>query len=277
VLIAGNVALLGCTFSESACAADAISNPVTSCEVLHWDRKGSAFPYLSVVKPGKYCIDQDYRFSCSEWLGSCGSSAFLEIFANDVEVDLQGHTLSLSGSSIEIFGRGRNIVIKNGVIKKGKIAIQSLHAPSSDNINRGGGYTADRFDADNFTRVENMRIETGSIAISAANAVVRNNDVALNAGFLAPVVIRGPHPVVENNRLTRSTQPSKFSSYGIYLRDVEHAVVRGNTIRNYGTSGNTAAVALRDSQSVHMENNRIDNFERPLEQIDATDGQAGVN
>ena len=259
-LIVGNVVLLGAAFSEMAIAVEVNSDPATSCEVLHWNRKESAFPYLSVAKPGKYCIDKDYRLSCSEWMGSCGGSGFLEILANDVEVDLQGHTLSRSGRPIEIFGRGRNITIKNGVIENGYLHITT---PGSSGFAVG----------DNFTRIENIRIETGCIHISAANTTIRNSDIAASKNCSTPLTIVGRHPTVEKNRLTTIAGVADAARYGIDLSEGEGAVVRDNTVLNDGPRKNTGGVVLRDSDGAQMEDNRVDNFEQEFVRASVSNGQ----
>ncbi|PFH09429.1 hypothetical protein BCF11_1825 [Collimonas sp. PA-H2] len=259
-LIACNVVLLGYMFSKPTHAAELINSPVTSCEVLHWNRKEFSRPLLYVDKPGKYCIDQDYRFSCSEWMGSCGSSPFLQIIASDVEVDMRGHTFSRSGRPLEIFGRGRNIFIKNGEIKNGYI---NINAP------RSSGF----FVGDNFTHIENVRVETGCIHIFAANAIVRNNDVVASKDCTTPLTIVGPHPTIEKNRLTTVAGAFDAARYGIDLSEGEGAVVRGNTILNYGPRENTGAVVLRDGDGVQMENNHVDNFEQAVMRTGTSTGQ----
>jgi polygalacturonase len=197
---------------------------------------------------------------------SCGGGWFIEIRSSNVDLDLLGHTLTGSGRNLTIWAKGSNIVIRNGVIKNGSIHIQSPDAPT-DVINGNSPWVEPDFREDNFARIEKIRIEEGGISIAGANAVVRNNDVTLGAGFLAPVTIYGPHPIVENNRLIRDTEPSKLPSYGIYLRKGDDAVVRNNTILNNGTRENTAAIGLRNSVNAHIENNRIDNFEQPIDRI----------
>ena len=274
IALLGIVGLLG---SYNCAAAEAVrtrGSPAVSnseCEVLHWDRTHYAHVYLPIRSSGKYCIDQDYRPSCSEWMGSCGSSAFLDIKANDVEIDLRGHTLSRSGRALEVFGQGKNISIKNGVIKNGSIHIRTPEVPSYYVINGTPPWVDPDFEVNSFTRIENVRIVDGNIEVAGANVVVRNNEVSLGAGYLAPISIYGPYPIIEDNRLTRATEPSKFPSFGIYLRAGNGAVVRGNTIENNGTRENATAIGLRDSKGVRVENNGAENFDKFIERIGMSD------
>ena len=53
-----------------------------ACEVLHWDRAGFDKPTLSINRPGKYCLDQDYEFFCSPIAHSCRGE-LLHIRASD--------------------------------------------------------------------------------------------------------------------------------------------------------------------------------------------------
>ena len=52
------------------------------CVVLHWDKKSFNKPYLPIRKPGRYCLDQDYEFTCYPWSHGCGGE-FIDIRADD--------------------------------------------------------------------------------------------------------------------------------------------------------------------------------------------------
>jgi polygalacturonase len=241
-----------------------------NCAVIQWDRTAFAHPYLPIDRPGKYCIDQDYHLRCINGAGSCGGGSLIEIMANDVDLDLKGHTLSRKGRAFAIIGRGRNITVKNGIIQNGSILINTPDSPTGP-INGDEPMREFTLDESGFIRVENMRIESGEISVSGANVRIRHSEVVLGSGYLAPISVYGPGAVIEHNRLKRITSPSRFHDYGIYLRNGRGGLIRDNVIENEGAQENTFAFGLRNSQGVMIENNRLRNFSKIIERLGQSD------
>jgi hypothetical protein len=184
------------------------SASINNCKLIQWDRTSFAHPYLPIDESGKYCINQDYRLSCINGAGNCGSSPLIEIIADNVDLDLQGHTLSRAGRPLEIFGRGFNISIRNGFIRNGSIRIRTPDTPN-ETINGDEPMEEPVLKEDGSIRVENIHIESGGIFVSGANALIRNNEITSKADDLAPICVYGPHSVIENNMLRRITNVSK--------------------------------------------------------------------
>jgi hypothetical protein len=243
-----------------------------NCKLIQWNRISFAHPYLPIDEPGKYCINQDYRLSCINGAGDCGSSPLIEIIADNVDLDLQGHTLSRAGRPLEIFGRGFNISIKNGFIRNGSIRIRTPDTPN-ETINGDEPMEEPVLKEDRSILVENIHIESGGIFVSAANALIRNNEITSEADDLAPICVYGPHSVIENNMLRRITNVSKFHSYGIYLRNSSGSIIRENIITNKGTRVNTFTFGLRNSRGVTIKDNKIHNFSTTVERLGQSDEQ----
>jgi hypothetical protein len=70
------------------------------CIVLNWDRKSFNKPYLPINKSGKYCLDQNYEFTCDASSHGCGGE-LIDIMANDVDIDMRGYSLMVSGTRFD--------------------------------------------------------------------------------------------------------------------------------------------------------------------------------
>ena len=72
----------------------------------------------------------------------------------------------------------------------------------------------------------------------------------------------GPGSVIQGNTIEQANRTGgKVFAYSILLRDAKGAVVRGNRIRNSGSSRNTVAVGLKDSLDVFLESNTFVNIQ----------------
>ncbi len=137
---AGYLAALGfLLFASGASALTIVSAPddpstLGDCTVVSWRGAPSLIkpgayagrPTIHIRKPGKYCLDRDYYSICYPagllWEHSC-SGVGISISANDVGLDLRGHTVTARGTGAGIHGRGERITIRNGVMKGASIGI----------------------------------------------------------------------------------------------------------------------------------------------------------
>jgi hypothetical protein len=107
----------------------------------------TSVPYL-ITAPGVYCLK-----SSLTGIGGVG------INADDVTVDLNGHTLESAAIGVASFANTRNSTVRNGTIRGGSFAV-SLAAPGTSG-----------------NMVERIRAEGSGIRVSGNGGVVRNNVV----------------------------------------------------------------------------------------------------
>lgn len=270
------------------------------CAVLRWDRRSTTFPKMFVTEPGKYCVDRDYTIDLRGCIHNCGGQ-FIDIRANEVEIDLRGHTLTMIGRSYGgIQAVGSDITIRNGRIKGSGWGVVFDAGPPAELP--PGAYVAHAYDiayerhlvytntiyGKGGARIENMIIETDREPIAAAGTNVAVIGNTIRAGFLkdkdpaqpgvprkfiatepaAMISIYGPNTVVEGNTIEQTNRTGgRISTYSVLLRDAKGAVVRNNRIRNSGSSRNTAAVGLIDSADVVLEGNTFVNIQTPVAAI----------
>jgi nitrous oxidase accessory protein NosD len=172
------------------------------CQILN------AFP-AQIDRPGKYCLDQSHELA----LGA-GDAAIL-ILANDVELDLRGHTLrnpAFEGGScnaewlgepsigVHVF-EARNVLVHNGALRCFDTGVQLSQSRCGD-CNQGNQVRNMRIHQSGFAGLfaegdfgiyaDNHIVDTGAredrdgrgIYVSGDGNTIRNNDVQLvrNAG-----------------------------------------------------------------------------------------------
>jgi hypothetical protein len=238
------------------------------CEVLRWDRKAFSKPSLSIFRPGKYCLDQDYEFNCSIFDHGCGGK-MIEIRASNVDLDFRGHTLRLSGTRgySGVWGFGQNIRVHNGRIEGAGAGIMLMNRNNSPQV----AYPAmpinekDVFTETNFV-VENMQFSNVVTAVMMAGIgnQIRDNqiDATLSAkttsGPPFALLSYGPSARIERNTLRLHDLTPGSNGYAIYLRSADGTVVEGNTVRVDDTPTGTIGVGLSNSKGVSLRRNRID-------------------
>jgi hypothetical protein len=239
-----------------------------ACEVLHWDRESYNKPYMSIERPGKYCLDQDYEFACSIFGHSCGGR-MIEISASNVDLDFRGHTLRMSGTRgyTGVRGYGKNIRVHNGRIQGAGLAITLMNRGASP----GNAYPVLQVDTDDvFTEtgfvVERMQFDdvVSAVAVAGSGNQIRDNviDASLDAkatsGPPFAVLSYGPSARIERNTLRLHDLTPASKGYAIYLRSADGTVVEGNTVRVGDTLTGTIGIGLSNSKDVSLQRNRID-------------------
>jgi hypothetical protein len=252
-----------------------IQNGATSCEVLEWDRKAFNKPMLSIGRPGKYCLDQDYEFDCAPFAHGC-SGELISIRANDVDVDFRGHTLSVSGTREYggVRGQGRNIRIHHGRIKGAGLGLllsdlggSPLSAYPGMPLESGARF------ADTGYVVEEMEFIDARIAVMLGGAgnQIRNNRIGvilenrfneqgqpltrLEAEPQFALLSYGPAARIEGNSLRLTTRTRGLRSLAMYLRAADATLVANNTISVDGTAAGTIGVGISNSSGVVLQSN----------------------
>ncbi|GGX86356.1 hypothetical protein GJV26_28560 [Massilia dura] len=239
-----------------------------ACEVLQWDREAFGKPSMSIFRPGKYCLDQDYEFNCSIFDHGCGGK-MIEIRASNVDLDFRGHTLRLSGTRgySGVWGFGQNIRVHNGRIEGAGAGIMLMNRNNSPQV----AYPAmlinekDVFTETNFV-VENMQFSNVVTAVMMAGIgnQIRDNqiDATLSAkttsGPPFALLSYGPSARIERNTLRLHDLTPGSNGYAIYLRSADGTVVEGNTVHVDDTPNGTIGVGLSNSKGVSLRRNRID-------------------
>ncbi|MFC5475455.1 right-handed parallel beta-helix repeat-containing protein [Paraherbaspirillum soli] len=270
-------------------SADAQNDSDSGCAVLRWDKASFNKPYIAIRKPGRYCLDQDYDFSCSPWTHGCGGN-FIDIEADDVDVDLRGHTLSTSGTRgyAGIKGHGKNIRIHHGTMKGVGTGIKLAQRSTNWQMAPVYSYPAyptlpiAQFTETRFV-IENVNfIDVYSpILLSGAGNVIRNNQIGAIldnrfdedgapkfAGEDEPkvsVLNSGPKALIEYNTISQKTDNHGIAAYTLYLRNGDGSIVRNNRIRVDGSTDKTIAVGLSNSRNVLVQDNIFAKAETPIE------------
>ena len=252
-------------------------NENKACTVIRWDKTVSSFPYLSISSPGKYCLDQDYQTTCYPAIGRCSSTDLVVIRANDVVLDLRGHTLAASGRPIRIYGYGNNINIRNGIIKNGSILLRGIDTPDYISLHNAAPWVEPDFYADNSLSVERIKIESGAIELYGANSLIRENEVLARENALAAISVYGPNSVIEDNGIRiRTSGSKKRAAYGVFARAAKNLIIRRNDFQNDEAAQNAFSIGLKNSGDVFLEKNSFGDFESNVEEIgeSSTKGQA---
>ena len=239
-----------------------------ACEVLHWDRESYNKPYMSIERPGKYCLDQDYEFACSIFGHGCGGR-MIEISASNVDLDFRGHTLRMSGTRgyTGVRGFGQNIRVHNGRIEGAGLGITLMNRGSSP----GRAYpilkvrTDDVFTETDFM-VEHMQFSdvVSAVTVAGSGNKIRDNtiDAALDANATSgppfSLLSYGPSARIERNTFRLHDLTPGSNGYAIYLRSADRTAVEGNTVRVDDSPTGTIGVGLSNSKEVSLRQNRID-------------------
>jgi hypothetical protein len=263
------------------CAMTGCATPVLKtvknhedCAVVRADPKYSK-PFIVIDKPGKYCIDRDYHFTCYPGTHSC-TGTFINIHSDDVELDMKGHVFSVVNSPTYrgVYASGHNIAVRNGKIRDVGIGVRWQ-------VLDGSSYSTDFFKREplegnklpargNFL-LENLEIVTDkrsgwAIQSSGASIVLKNNTI------IGTMMIHGPNAVLEGNRIqldARAYNPNQRYNfrYGLLARNANNLKIAGNTFGILGDRTETTAIAIWDTQNAVVTDNSIGGAAKPI-QID---------
>jgi hypothetical protein len=259
-----------------------------SCYPLH--PKSPANQNALVKNSGCYFLEHDWEqgalFNFSEG-GRRGSinSELLTITAEDVTIDLGGHTL---GSNAGIGGiassPGRytpqwiplspnevhRLIVRNGAIilsnADNKATNYAITSPDEIALLHGQ-YEYEKFRSIYRKveyRFENLTINARNAAavLAGDGIIIRNCTIEVDSRNA--LVIYGANAIIENNRIVLHRTKSDSSersrsaeqSSAIYLRNADNALVRENSIV-VDTDDDTPMILSVDSKNVHVERNRF--------------------
>jgi hypothetical protein len=239
-----------------------------ACEVLRWDRDTSGKPSMGIIRPGKYCLDQDYEFNCSIFAHSC-SGTMISIRASNVDLDFRGHTLRMSGTRgyNGVWGLGQNIRVHNGRIEGAGLAITLMNRGASPgNAYPGSQVKTDDVFTDTGFVVEHMQFSNVLAAVEVAGSGNKIRDNTIDAGLDAKVaggppfalLSYGPSARIERNTLRLHNLTPGSNGYAIYLRSADRTAVEGNTVRVDDSPTGIIGVGLGNSKDVSLRRNRIE-------------------
>jgi hypothetical protein len=249
-----------------------------ACTVVSWDEKGYVKPYIPIRKPGKYCLDRDYSFTCSPFTHSC-MGQFVDIHADNVEFDLRGHTLKANNAPTYdgIWAIGKNITIRNGKMSGVGTGVL-LKASGSQS------YSTDFFKREALEEnkspsigkflLENLTIEVNkesgrAVKSSGGNVVLKGNHLT------GTIMIYGPDTILEGNQIkldARDYNPGQRINfrYGLLARNADRIKIVNNEFIMIGDRTATTAIAIWDTQDAMVLNNRISGAETPLQTDNST-------
>jgi hypothetical protein len=168
---------------EITVPAPGVQPDLRACEVLQWEPDMPGKPALVIRHPGKYCLQQGHVSECPPAARDCGGY-LIEIRASNVDLDLRGNILRVSGTRDRggIWGSGRGIRIHNGHIAGGGVGVTLVDGGSSplpDDAARPAS-PADASSGTGFV-VEQMRFTDVRTAIEVAGSGNRIRDNRIDA------------------------------------------------------------------------------------------------
>ncbi len=285
--------------------------PVLAGEFADTPRSSAApprRPELNLVTAGHYCLAEDMRQEKlldhrGRELAARGGDALVLIGADDVVLDLQGHTVlnartpgyTLVRQDRHVPGRVQShwfagTVVRNGRLSSPGSAGTAIRLVSAQRYGpRGFGDLAalapDQSLPDVFRRtahrLEHLVIDAGrrAILIDGRDNVIRNNRIVVD-GYTA-IVAQGPGIVIEDNLIEVRGDLSALTAHEqagdgahpfvIRLIQADGAVVRNNRVRlRDGAAPLAAAVELVASRGVTLEGNHFDGVVRGVHADEAS-------
>ena len=266
--------------------------------------ESALFPRITIEKPGTFCLDSDLRQSPLKDPRRGGAEVFslveamIRIRANDVTLDLAGHTVSngmrhgmtlIWFSKFAIGTRGgtrlRHAHIRNGQLSSpgptgigidltaskpyGQRSLQPASIPD--------GLRSSEVFEDTRHLIESMNIDSGKrgIQLDGQNNIIRNNRIVVDGA--TAIVAQGPGIIIEDNIIEVRKDFSSFSEHDrrresmtpfpIRLIQADGAIVRNNQIRlvDRALRGSLpAAIELVESKDVSVQENRFGGMEAPV-------------
>ncbi len=220
-------------------ASVAAAGDATACSVI------ASLP-TTIVVPGVYCVEQDFELAMA-------NGAAIEIKADDVTLDLTGHTISnvSAGSGTQAFGiyslSRERIVLKNGTIRGW---LQGIRLDAPEPFTTSGGHLIEDICAD--------RNLLAAIWVDGRGDVIRRNRVTATGGTSVSganvdayaLYVQGPANRVYDNDVVGVTSVGSGHSYGlVFSLASDFGLAAGNRISatEYGIAAGNGTVKYRDN------------------------------
>ena len=235
-------------------------------------------PY-NVSAPGVYCLARDFSTPLQ-------ASAFITIEADNVTIDLAGHTLD--GHLVPVYGvygfNRTNVTVRNGrLLRFGTGVFLGATTPSDGAL---GGHRIEDLDlrgnegtginvwgrgslvrgnriADTGTGLEYNTAE--GIRVAGPAVRVLDNEVIRTRGYAAGIrVLNAPGSVVGGNRITDTVGISSTESVALAVSNSGGTLVHGNHVSNITSYLNTTGVSVVSSNYVTVRDNSFSFLERGI-------------
>jgi hypothetical protein len=193
-------------------------------------------PY-QVTAPGLYCLKASLAAPATNY------GAAIEITADDVVIDLNGHTLdgAADGSPSKAIGvratNRKNVTVRNGTIRGFSAGVWL-----GGWLETSTGHIAERLRADGNTLV--------GIRVEGAGSIVRGNLVIRTVGSIysiSGIIAIGAGVHVIGNEVVDTIEPAGKQAIGINVGNAPGGVIEGNMVSN-------AAFGPTDSYGIYVSN-----------------------
>lgn len=139
---------------------------------------------------------------------------------------------------------------------------EAIDIHGGEQININNNYI-EKFGARGITALESI---VGALTPICKTINIKNNTIVQpDTGWIAGneenfIKVEGVDVVIENNDLSHSTQPTTGLFGGIYLKETENAIVRGNKIYNSATGGKVGISAVDTTETTLIEKNFVNSW-----------------
>lgn len=244
-----------------------LEKDATGCRLLRWDRTMSDTPSMGIYQPGRYCLDRDYEVHCAAATSDC-TGTIIEIHASNVDLDMRGHALRMSGTRRYrgVWGKGQSIRVHDGRIEGAGVGVTLSHI-TTDPARAYPGTQVETGDVLTLTgfAVERMEFSGvyGAIELSGKDNAARDNRIELICDAAPagrqPVALLsyGPSASIERNTIVLRDLAPGATAHAMYVRSGYRALVADNTVSVEGPLSGSVGVGLSDSQDVVLRQNRI--------------------
>ena len=224
----------------------------------------------TITQAGTYIVTRDFCFGSSAVAPCLPVGTGIDISANDVVVDLNGHTLNMQGSGaiairVTTSAATRGIVIRNGrIVGDGGASSSGIFSTVTNPVRlriedvtvRGAGGNCIDIGSAEQVVVERNSLETCYTAVSItgskfAGRIADNSVLDATGAGLALIGLEGGQVV--GNRVKRFSQGT--NAMGIWLTDGGRNLVQGNVITAGGSFGASSMGILLDGAPVPSSNN----------------------
>jgi len=262
------------------------------------------YPRITIETPGRFCLSRDvHQDALRDFLRRspvyARHEAVIRIRADDVNIDLSGHSVSNAmQDGLTLIWFSKFVVGEQGGARLSRASIANgiLLSPGAAGVgidltasNLYGahslqfapvppGTTKQEFFKDTSHLIESVRIHAGkrAILIDGKNNVIRNNRITVDG--TTAIVAQGPGVVIENNVIEVGSDPNALGEsdrrleaqapFVIRLIQADGAIVRNNEIRllDRPRRGSLpAAIELVETTGALVEGNVLGGMDRPVQ------------